>query len=41
MPVTVFDALVCGRADVGPSDVEVSGDDELGQRVVGSLGFMV
>jgi hypothetical protein len=39
MPVTTFVALVGGRSDA-PSDVEVQGDEELGRRIVGALGFM-
>jgi len=34
-----FGALVGGRADA-PDDVEISGDDELGRRIVGALGFL-
>lgn len=39
MPVTTFGALVGGRSDT-PDDVEITGDDELGRRIVGALGFM-
>lgn len=41
MPAPVFGALVCGRADVGRDDVEISGDQGLGERVAGALAFMV
>lgn len=40
MTPPVFGALVCGRADVGLDDVEISGDRALGERVAGSLAFM-
>jgi uncharacterized protein (TIGR03083 family) len=39
VPVATFAALVGGRDDA-PADAEVSGDAELGRRVVASLGFM-
>jgi uncharacterized protein (TIGR03083 family) len=39
IPVTSFVALVCGRSDV-PDDVGITGDRELGQRVLQSLGVM-
>lgn len=39
MPVATFAALVGGRAD-RPDDIEVVGDSELGDRIVGALGFM-
>jgi uncharacterized protein (TIGR03083 family) len=39
MPVTTFAALVGGRDDA-PDDVVIEGDEQLGRRVVGALGFM-
>lgn len=39
MPVATFSALVGARSDV-PSDVEVTGDEELGRRIVEAMGFM-
>jgi uncharacterized protein (TIGR03083 family) len=39
IPVASFVALVCGRSDV-PDDVGITGDRELGQRVLQSLGIM-
>jgi uncharacterized protein (TIGR03083 family) len=39
IPVASFAALVGGRSDV-PGDVGITGNCELGQRVVGSMGFM-
>jgi uncharacterized protein (TIGR03083 family) len=40
MPVTVFGGLVCGRSDVTIADVDISGDADLGARVVGAMAFM-
>jgi uncharacterized protein (TIGR03083 family) len=39
VPVATFAALVGGRGDV-PDDAAVTGDEELGRRVLGSLGFL-
>jgi uncharacterized protein (TIGR03083 family) len=39
MPATTFAALVGGRSDV-PDDVVVTGDADLGRRVVSSMGLM-
>jgi uncharacterized protein (TIGR03083 family) len=39
IPVTSFAALVCGRGDA-PDDVVITGDQELGRRVLGSMGIM-
>jgi uncharacterized protein (TIGR03083 family) len=39
MPVATFAALVGGRADA-PRDVAITGDEALGQAIVGALGFM-
>lgn len=39
MPVATFAALVGGRRDV-PDDVGITGDRELGRRVLDSMGFM-
>lgn len=39
MPATTFAALVGGRTDA-PQDVSVTGDEELGRRVVANLGFL-
>lgn len=39
MPAATFAALVGGRADA-PDDVVVSGDEDLGRRVVASMAFM-
>lgn len=39
MPATTFAALVGGRTDA-PDDVIITGDAELGRRVVDNLGFM-
>jgi len=39
IPVTTFAALVGGRTDV-PDDVAITGDQQLGRRVLASLGLM-
>jgi uncharacterized protein (TIGR03083 family) len=39
VPVTSFAALACGRGDA-PDDVVISGDQELGRRVLESMGIM-
>lgn len=39
MPATTFGALVGGRDDA-PDDVVISGDEELGRRIVANLGFL-
>ncbi len=39
VPVASFAALVCGRSDV-PDDVGITGDRQLGQRVLQSMGIM-
>jgi uncharacterized protein (TIGR03083 family) len=39
IPVTTFAALVGGRADV-PDDVDITGDQQLGRRLLASMGFM-
>jgi uncharacterized protein (TIGR03083 family) len=39
IPVTTFAALAAGRSDV-PDDAGISGDRQLGQRVLDSMGFM-
>lgn len=35
-----FQALTCGRTDADPDAVDIAGDEELGRRIAGSLGFM-
>jgi uncharacterized protein (TIGR03083 family) len=39
LPAATFGALVCGRSDA-PDDAQVSGDETLGQKVLGGLGLM-
>ena len=39
IPVTSFAALACGRGDAA-DDVVITGDRQLGQRVLGSMGIM-
>lgn len=39
MPATTFGALVGGRTDA-PGDVAISGDEELGRRIVANLGLL-
>jgi len=39
MPAATFAALVGGRSDV-PDDVDITGDRELGQRVLESMGYL-
>jgi hypothetical protein len=39
IPVTSFGALACGRGDV-PDDVVITGDRQLGQRVLESMGII-
>lgn len=38
--VSNFAALVGGRSDARPDDVDITGDTALGRRIVASLGFM-
>ena len=39
IPVASFAALACGRGDA-PGDAVITGDRQLGQRVLGSMGIM-
>ena len=39
IPVASFAALACGRGDA-PDDAVITGDRQLGQRVLGSMGIM-
>lgn len=40
MDAPTFVALVGGRSDARPDDVQIEGDQALGRRIVGNLGFL-
>jgi hypothetical protein len=40
MGAGLFSALVGGRSDVDAGQVDITGDVDLGRRIVGALGFM-